>query len=121
MSVAQPAPAMKAYIAVRAGVEAEIRTASADSGIAATILRPWYVLGPGHLWPHALRPLYAIAGQIPALRDGARRMGLVTREQMVAALVRAVEHPPAGVAIIDVPAIRRSLPLEADQARVTAG
>ena len=23
-----------------------------------TILRPWYVLGPGHRWPYALKPMY---------------------------------------------------------------
>ncbi len=49
VSVAQPAPVMKAYIAARAEAEALIRA----SGLNATILRPWYVLGPGHRWPIA--------------------------------------------------------------------
>ena len=49
VSVAHPAPMMKAYIAVRAECEALIR----ESGLNATILRPWYVLGPGHRWPYA--------------------------------------------------------------------
>ena len=40
LSVPQPAPVMKDYIAVRAEGEAMIRA----SGIPATILRPWYVL-----------------------------------------------------------------------------
>jgi uncharacterized protein YbjT (DUF2867 family) len=44
LSVGQPAPMMKAYIQVRAECEAAIRAA----GLNATILRPWYVLGPGH-------------------------------------------------------------------------
>src|SRR5579883_1167511 len=44
VSVAQPAPAMKAYVAVRQECEQIIR----QSGLNATILRPWYVLGPGH-------------------------------------------------------------------------
>ena len=40
-------------------------------------------------------------------RESAERLGLVTRGAMVAALVRAVEAPPAdGVRIVDVPAIR---------------
>src|ERR1700690_2807023 len=43
VSVAQPAPIMKFYIEVRAEVEQMI----AQSGMNATILRPWYVLGPG--------------------------------------------------------------------------
>jgi nucleoside-diphosphate-sugar epimerase len=43
LSVAHPAPMMQAYIAVRAQCEAAIEA----SGLNATILRPWYVLGPG--------------------------------------------------------------------------
>ena len=50
VSVAQPAPMMKACIAVRAECETLIR----ESGLNATILRPWYVLGPGHRWPSRL-------------------------------------------------------------------
>jgi nucleoside-diphosphate-sugar epimerase len=41
-----------------------------------------------------LAPLYALARRVPAWRDGARRLGLVTLEQMVASIVRAVENPP---------------------------
>jgi uncharacterized protein YbjT (DUF2867 family) len=105
VSVAQPAPAMQAFQAVRAKGEAAIR----DAGLTATILRPWYVLGPGHRWPYALVPFYAIARWIPATRGGATRLALVTIDQMLAALVHAVEHPPAPgtVEIVDVPAIRR--------------
>jgi uncharacterized protein YbjT (DUF2867 family) len=44
VSVAHPAPAMHAYIAARSACEAELEA----SGLNATILRPWYVLGPGH-------------------------------------------------------------------------
>jgi uncharacterized protein YbjT (DUF2867 family) len=47
ISVAHPAPVMKAYIEVRSQCEAVIN----QSGMSATILRPWYVLGPGHRWP----------------------------------------------------------------------
>lgn len=104
VSVAQPAPVMQAYVAARAAGEAAI----AAAGLRATILRPWYVLGPGHWWPVALLPLYALASLVPALRDGARRLGLVTLSQIVLALVDAVEHPPSGIAVIDVPGIRRA-------------
>jgi hypothetical protein len=72
-------------------------------------VRPWYVLGPGHRWPAALVPLYAILERLPATREGARRLGLVTRSQLTAALVHAVEHAPAAVRVLDVPAIRASL------------
>ena len=102
VSVAQPAPVMRAYIAVRQEGEARIR----ESGIAATILRPWYVLGPGHRWPRFLVPFYALAERLPPLRDTAVRLGLVTIDQMVGALVEAVERGPQGVRIVDVPAIR---------------
>ena len=105
VSVAQPAPVMKTYQAARAAGERAI----AEAGLRATVLRPWYVLGPGHWWPLLLAPLYAIASIIPGLRSGARRTGLVTRGQMVRALVRAVEHPvPRGITVVDVPMIRQA-------------
>jgi uncharacterized protein YbjT (DUF2867 family) len=104
VSVAQPAPVMHAYVAVRAQGEAMIR----DADLTATILRPWYVLGPGHWWPVLLQPVYAIAERIPATRDGARRLGLVTIDQMIAALVIAVEAPPprGSQGVVEVPEIR---------------
>ncbi|HEY0418222.1 MAG TPA: NAD(P)H-binding protein, partial [Acetobacteraceae bacterium] len=68
VSVAQPAPVMRAYIAARQEAEAAIRA----SGLPATILRPWYVLGPGRRWPLLLSPVFRL---LPP------RMGLVTVEQ----------------------------------------
>ncbi len=102
VSVAQPAPVMKFYIEVRAEVEKMIR----ESGMNATILRPWYVLGPGRRWPVILKPMYWLMERIPATRESARRLGLVTIEQMVAALVRSIENPAHGVRILGVPEIR---------------
>lgn len=102
LSVAHPAPMMHAYIAVRSECEQTIR----KRGLTATILRPWYVLGPGHRWPSALIPFYWICERLPMTRDGARRLGLVTLEQMVTALVWSVENPPAGVRVLGVPEIR---------------
>lgn len=108
VSVAQPAPVMRAYVAARAAVESAIVSARRDGGPAATILRPWYVLGPGHRWAYALAPLYAVATLFPSTRDGATRLGLVTHAQMLAALVRAVETPAENVSIVEVPSIRAS-------------
>jgi uncharacterized protein YbjT (DUF2867 family) len=71
-----------------------------------TILRPWYVLGPGHRWPIALQPLYWMAERVPSLRDGARRLGMVTLEQMVSALVSAVETAGIQTRVWDVEHIR---------------
>jgi uncharacterized protein YbjT (DUF2867 family) len=102
VSVAQPAPVMQAYIAVRQEGERLIR----EAGLTATILRPWYVLGPGHRWAYLLLPIYKLLERLPATRNGAQRLGLVTHRQMLAALVRAVEHPPDGVRMVSVPEIR---------------
>jgi uncharacterized protein YbjT (DUF2867 family) len=102
VSVAQPAPMMKAYLEVRAECEAAIRA----SGLHATILRPWYVLGPGHRWPYALIPAYWLLERLPATREGARRLGLVTLEQMLQCLARAVALPARNVRILSVPEIR---------------
>jgi uncharacterized protein YbjT (DUF2867 family) len=102
VSVAQPAPVMRAYVAARAQAEAALRA----SGLNATILRPWYVLGPGPWWPYALLPGYWLARALPPTRELAHRLGLVTVGQMVAALVQAVDNPASGVRIVDVPGIR---------------
>jgi uncharacterized protein YbjT (DUF2867 family) len=103
VSVAQPAPVMRAYIEVRAEGERLIRESRMD----ATILRPWYVLGPGHRWPLLLLPVYKLLELLPQTRDGALRLGLVQVEQMIRALVRAVEHPPQGVRVVEVQEIKR--------------
>jgi uncharacterized protein YbjT (DUF2867 family) len=102
VSVARPSPVMKAYQDVRAEGERMIE----DSGLNATILRPWYVLGPGHRWPYALLPMYWVLERIPATRERARRLGLVTLDQMIGALVSAVESPATGVRVMDVPSLR---------------
>lgn len=103
VSVAHPAPLMKDYIAVRTECESLIR----NRGLNATILRPWYVLGPGHRWPYAILPLYWMFERLSATREGAQRLGLVTLEQMLAALTNAVDHPCEGQRILGVPEIRR--------------
>lgn len=102
VSVAHPAPMMKAYISVRAECERAIR----ESGMNATILRPWYVLGPGHRWPYALLPIYKLMELLPQTREGALRLGLVTLEQMVTALLYAVQNPSTGARVVEVPEIR---------------
>lgn len=102
LSVAHPAPIMKSYIAVRAECEAALQA----SGMNVTIVRPWYVLGPGHRWPHALLPMYWICERIPSTRDGARRLGLVSLAQMTRTLVAAIENPSIGARFIEVPQIR---------------
>jgi uncharacterized protein YbjT (DUF2867 family) len=102
VSVAHPAPVMKAYIEVRMQGEAMIR----EAGLNATILRPWYVLGPGHRWPYALIPVYWLMEQIPATRGAARRLGLSTLSHVVNALADAADRPASGVRVIMAPEMR---------------
>lgn len=103
VSVARPAPIMNAYLAVRRECEERLEAA----GLRATILRPWYILGPGHWWPLALQPVYRLMEQLPVTRDAAVRLGLVTLYEMLAGLVWAIEHPPVSHRVIEVPEIRR--------------
>ncbi|HET7006307.1 MAG TPA: NAD-dependent epimerase/dehydratase family protein [Candidatus Binatia bacterium] len=106
VSVAQPAPTMQSYLWVRLLGETMIR----EAGLTASIVRPWYVLGPGHWWPKVIRPLYKLAELIPALHPTVERLGLLNIEQMVNAMAYATENPPAQGQrrIYDVPAIRRA-------------
>ena len=117
LSVAHPAPMMKDYIAVRAECEKMIQQRHLNS----TILRPWYVLGPGHRWPTALQPFYRVAEWLPFTRADALRLGLVTLDQLIIALVEAVESPVQGTRIVEVPEIRSAgLQLSREVARKTA-
>lgn len=102
VSVAHPAPVMKSYIRVREECEALILA----SGLNATILRPWYVLGPGHWWPYALLPFYKLFESFPSTTESSKRLGLVKLPQMIRALAFTVENPCQGISILEVPQIR---------------
>jgi uncharacterized protein YbjT (DUF2867 family) len=104
VSVAQPAPIMKEYIAARSQAEEMLRA----SGLNATILRPWYVLGPGRRWPLLLLPAYWLLGAWPGTRESAKRLGLVTVQQMIDTMALAVERPASGVRVLEVPQIREA-------------
>ena len=102
LSVAQPAPVMKDYVAVRAEGERLVR----DAGVPATFVRPWYVLGPDHRWPYAILPLYWIWSLMPKTRDTARRLYPVKLHNVVGAIADAIDHPPSGVRILEADAMR---------------
>lgn len=104
VSVAQPAPIMRAYVDARKAGEDLVRA----TGLPASILRPWYVLGPGHWWPLLLLPVYAVAAVVPGWRSTCRRLGLVTRRQMLRALVRSVDATDNGPNVVEVPQIRHA-------------
>jgi len=103
LSVARPAPIMQEYQDARAEGELTIQ----QKGLAATFVRPWYVLGPGHRWPAMLIPLYALAKLYPPTRAGAERLALVTLEQMTRTLVWAVENPTDSIRPLEPMHIRR--------------
>jgi uncharacterized protein YbjT (DUF2867 family) len=94
---------MKEYIAVRAEGESLIR----GTGMNATFVRPFYVLGPGHRWPYLLLPMFWLYEKIPSKRETARRLHPVTLEQTLRVLVGAVEMPPAGVRVVEAQEMRR--------------
>ena len=108
LSVAHPAPIMAAYIAVRKQGEALVR----QSGMRATLVRPWYVLGPGHYWPFALAPFYGFFERLRPTREAALRLGLVTLDAMTVTLAHAVEHPPESHRVIEVPEIAEAWKLK---------
>ncbi len=91
-----------------ASVRAEGERLLAATSTSLTVLRPWYVLGRGHWWPYVLLPLYWVCERFPTTRDAARRLGLVTHEQILAALAQVVRNgPPSGTRVIEVPQIRQ--------------
>jgi uncharacterized protein YbjT (DUF2867 family) len=104
LSVAQPAPVMQAYLAVRAEGEAMVR----ESGMRATFVRPWYVLGPGHRWVYAILPMYWLAMLAPKGRETARRLYPVKLANVVRAIADAVEHRPDRVRLIEADELRRA-------------
>jgi len=103
VSVAHPAPVMKDYIAVRTECEAALHA----SGLCATILRPWYILGPGHWWTWLLLPAYWLLERLPWSSESAARLGLVTVQEMLRTLLWTVDHPPESRRVLTVPDIRR--------------
>jgi uncharacterized protein YbjT (DUF2867 family) len=101
LSVAHPALVMNAYVQSQMDGKALLRS----SGMNATILRPWYVLGPGRRWPVVLLSLYWLLELFPPTRESAQRLGLVTTEQSLAGRCFAVENLSQGLRILRVPEI----------------
>jgi len=72
-----------------------------------TFIRPWYVLGPGHWWPVLLLPFYGIAELVPSRRTKARSRALVSINQILRTLVKAVEQKPVAHFVFETRDIRR--------------
>jgi uncharacterized protein YbjT (DUF2867 family) len=105
VSVAQiPTSLMKDFQQCRAEGEAAIRATQ----IAATFIRPWYVIGPGHYWPLLFLPVFKVLEWIPSTSQKAKALRLVTLKQMLHALLYAIENMPAtDVRIIEIDEIRK--------------
>ena len=90
LSVAEPAPTMHEYIEVRKQGEQMIT----DSGMKATFIKPWYVLGPGHWWPYFILPVYWLFMIIPGTSETAKRLYPVKLRNVVNAIADAADNPP---------------------------
>ena len=106
LSVAHPAPVMQTYVEVRQEGERLVR----ETGLAATFVRPWYVLGEGHWWPYAILPLYWLWELSPKSRDTARRLYPVKLRNVILSMADAIDTPPDGVRIIEAPEMRAAAP-----------
>jgi uncharacterized protein YbjT (DUF2867 family) len=107
VSVAQtPTSVMQDYQNCRAKCEAMIQA----SGLKASIIRPWYVVGPGHYWPLLLLPLFKLLEIIPQTSAKAKALRLVYLTQMLDTLVYALVNPPNDMGIFEIEQIRRMRP-----------
>ncbi len=104
VSVAQPLPIMRTYQRVRAQAESKLRA----SGLAATVLRPAYVLGPGRRWPLLVQPVQALMRLCPWTRDLAIRSTFIDVAVFARALTLAVETPPHDFRVWEAPQIMAS-------------
>ena len=103
VSVAQtPTSIMHDYQQCRARCEKLLD----KSLLKASIIRPWYVVGPGHYWPLLFLPLFELLEIIPATSDKAKALRLVYLPQMLATLHYAVNHPPQSRQVFEVADIR---------------
>lgn len=96
-----PTKIMKDFQQVRAEGE-QLLT---NSGLRISFMRPWYVLGQGHWWPILLKPLFFIA-KLAGKKEAAENLDTVTLQQMIRALVYAVENQPATIVVYDVQRIK---------------
>lgn len=105
VSVAQvPTSFMKKFQQCRAEGEAAVFSTK----IPATLIRPWYVIGPGHYWPLLFWPLFTILEWIPSTSKKAKALRLVTLKQMLHTLLYAIDNPTAtGVNVIEIDSIRK--------------
>jgi uncharacterized protein YbjT (DUF2867 family) len=106
VSVSQyPTKIMAAYQDARAQGESAITA----SGLKTTLIRPWYVVGPGHYWPLLFLPVMKIMENIPSTAAKAKSLGLVTLKQMLMTLKKLVTDPlPGNINIVEISDIKKA-------------
>lgn len=77
-----------------------------ESSLKVSIIRPWYVIGPGHYWPLLFLPLSKFLEIIPATSAKAKALRLVYLRQMLDMLCYAIEHPPIQQQVFEIKDIR---------------
>ena len=103
VSVAQtPTSIMQEYQECRSKGEGLIK----GSDLVASIIRPWYIVGPGHYWPLLLLPLFKLLEIIPTTSTKAKALRLVSLEDMLRTMCYAVDHPPERWRIFEIADIR---------------
>jgi len=104
VSVAQtPTSVMKDYQVCRAECEKMITQTS----LKASIVRPWYIIGPGHYWPLLFLPLFKLLEVIPGTSTKAKALRLVYLRQMLNTLDYVVQHPPEQTRFFEIEEIRK--------------
>jgi uncharacterized protein YbjT (DUF2867 family) len=104
ISVAQtPTKIMRDYQQCRAEGEETILS----SGLRATFIRPWYIVGPGRYWPLIFQPFFKLFEIIPATAEKAKSLRLTSIKQMLKTLMFAVKNPFPGTRVIEITDIRR--------------
>lgn len=106
MSVAQsPTKVMADYQEARRQGEQAIIA----SGMMATFIRPWYVVGPGHYWPLLFNPMFKLLEIIPSTSAKAKSLALVSLKQMLLTLKKVVlSEPKAGINIVEIKDIKNA-------------
>ena len=76
-----------------------------------TFIRPWYVVGPGHLWPVFLLPFFRLGKMVSSQKKKIDERSFISIKQMIHTLIKAIDSPPQKLRVFEVKHIKRnSLP-----------
>lgn len=98
-----PTNIMKDYQLARAKGEALL----IENKIPGIVVRPWYVIGPGHWWPLFLKPFYFLARFSGKYREAAKKLDTVTIGQMLNTLAHAISLDTDRIRYYEVEDIKR--------------